>query len=67
MAVVAGMIMGPEGRRKVRTKRSQSAGGEVAAVRWDHQYAVLTRHSGVHLYNSQGAPSRATPQHAYSR
>ena len=59
------MIMGQEGRRKVRTKRSQSAGGEVAAVRWDHQYAVLTRHSGVHLYNSQGAPSPATPQHAY--
>ena len=51
----SGMIMGPEGRIKVRTKRSQSAGGEVAAMRWDHQYAVLTRHSGIHLYTSQDA------------
>jgi len=51
----SGMIMGPEGRRKVRTKRSQSAGGEVAAVRWERQYAVLTRHSGIHLYESEAA------------
>lgn len=51
----SGVIMGPEGRRKVRTKRSQSAGGEVGAVRWERQYAVLTRHSGIHLYESEAA------------
>ena len=51
----SGMIMGPEGRMKVRTKRSQSAGGEVTAARWEHQYAVLTRHSGIHMYASKDA------------
>merc|ERR1719409_1308195 len=57
--------MGPEGRRKVRTKRSQSAGGEVGAVRWERQYAVLTRHSGVHLYGSEAAFTAGQPAIAH--
>lgn len=43
----------PEGRRVVRTKRSQSAGGHVAATRWEHIYAVMPQRGGIYLYDSE--------------
>ena len=34
---------------------SQSAGGPVPAVRWDHVYGVLAKGTSLHLYASEEA------------
>jgi hypothetical protein len=36
----------------IRTKRSQSAGGAVAATKWERLYAVMVSHGAILLYKS---------------
>ena len=58
----AGKITGPEGRRVMRTRRSQSAGGQVATARWERVYVVMPAGGGLFLYKSEDA--FASGQHA---
>lgn len=50
-----GKLTGPAGRRAVRTKRSQSAGGQIAPMKWERLYAVMIAHEGIFLYNGRDA------------